>query len=256
MVAIVVPLAIGAGWYLLKMRQTGSFSGSDEAVQLLRAGGLIDGLVMHFRPVEVLRGLAGVVQTVPWVGTWSLARLPSPLTFGAALVGAIPLVGYLRRLRTLPLVGWAPIALVAPMLLGLLHHILVRIAIDGSGSGTPGWYLHILAPALGFALALGWRRPRISASLAACSMAYALAAQAWQVSMYSGCAGPDERRRFVLDAACFVDQRALAALGRPEAAAVWLILALAMAMAALAVSQSWRAATASAPRTRLNAPAV
>lgn len=249
-IAGVVPMLIGGAWYLLKLRQTGSFSGSDETIQLVRAGGLMHGLAAHFRAGEVVRGLAGVVQSLPWVGTWSLGRMPSLLIYSAALVGVIPLMGYLRRLRNLPLVGWTPIALAAPMLLGLFHHILVRIALDGSGLGTPGWYLHIVAPALAFALALGWEARRLSAVLAAYAMTYGLAAQAWQLSMYSGCAGLGEARHFTLNGAdCFIDQRALNALGRPAAAAVCLILALALALAAFAVARPWRRVMAEASVT-------
>jgi hypothetical protein len=200
------------------------------------------GLARNFHSFQFVRGLMGIGETVPWVGTWSLGRLPEILIYAGLLVGLVPCVSYLARLRQLPLAGWAPLALAAPMLVGLVHHVLIRIAIDGSGTGTPGWYLHVVAPALGVALALGWTAPRLTAALGAYAMTYALVAQAWQLSMFSGCAGLDAGLHFTLaGSSCFVDPRSLAALGHPALGALCLACGLASGLAALAVARPWRA---------------
>jgi len=79
-----------------------------------------------------------------------------------------------------------------------VHHVLVRIALSGIGSGTPGWYLHMLAGPLGFAYAVGVLRiahrrfvRRILPLLGTYTVGY-FAVVSWiQLLMYSGCVAKD-----------------------------------------------------------------
>jgi len=66
----------------------------------------------------------------------------------------------------------APLFVVTPMLLGLGYYMLTQIARGPAASGTPGWYLHIMAGPLSLALVMGWRQRIILAALAAYALAY------------------------------------------------------------------------------------
>jgi hypothetical protein len=239
--AVGIGWAIGAGWYLMKWRTTGALTGSDESVQLLRAGGMMHGLAEHFSALGVARGVGVMLETVGWAFTWSLARLSEIAMAGvvALLVGVG--IGYGAKLRqTRSLVAWAPLAIMAPLIAGLLYHQLTRAAIDGLGS-TPAWYLHVVAPALGLAMAIGWVRARLFAALGLFSLLYTAVSWAAELSMFSGCTPIDESKHYAFArAACLVDGRALGLVGHPVLAATTLIAATALAVwAAMAARPAW-----------------
>lgn len=232
---------IGAGWYLMKWRTTGALTGSDESIQLIRAGGMMHGLAEHFSPAGFARGIGVMLETVGWAFTWSLARLSEVAMLGvvALLVGVG--IGYGAAVRaSRSLIAWAPVALIAPLLAGLLYHQLTRAAIDGTGS-TPAWYLHVIAPALGFAMALGWVRPRLFTALGLFSLLYTAASWASELSMFSGCTPVNEAKHYAFGrAACVVDGHVLAMLGHPLFAGVTLVVAVGLAIwAAIASGPAW-----------------
>jgi hypothetical protein len=70
------------------------------------------------------------------------------------LLGAGAYAAALRRFRARTL-AWLPGWLLAPVVLGFSYYVLVRIALTAEGRGTSGYYLHVLACALGVALGLG-----------------------------------------------------------------------------------------------------
>ncbi len=239
--AVGIGWAIGAGWYLMKWRTTGALTGSDESVQLLRAGGMMHGLVQHFDAVGFARGVGVMLETVGWTFTWSLARLSE-----IAMVGVVALlvgvgIGYGARLReSRSLIVWAPLAMIALLLAGLLYHQLTRAAIDGTGS-TPAWYLHVVAPALGLAMAIGWVRPRLFSALALFSLLYTAASWVAELSMVSGCTPVDDSKHYAFArAACLVDGRVLGLVGHPLIGLLALVGALAAAVwAAMASRAAW-----------------
>jgi hypothetical protein len=145
-------------------------------------------------------------------------------------------VSYFRGLTTKDLVAWAPVAFTLPVLAGLVYHVFVWMA--GSSAATPGWYLHILAAPLGFAIALGWTRPRLFAGLTALSVLYTFAAWAFQLSMFSGCAAKigADKHYSLQGSACFVDVGALGAIAHPWAGLIALVLGAVLALAAGAMA--------------------
>lgn len=180
-----------------------------------------------------------IVGTFVWAGTWSLTRLPEFLLATPMLLLGLTSWGYVRGLSRTDLIGWAPLALAAPLLVGLVYHVFVWMA--GAAAATPGWYLHILAAPLGLAVARGWTRPRILGLLTMLTGLYSAAAGAFQLSLFSGCAaklGADKHYNLA-GAGCFIDPRALSALGHPSVGLACLgagaLLALAAAVGA------WRA---------------
>jgi hypothetical protein len=232
--AAAVALAIGGWWYVSRELQTGSLVGSDEFIRLNHDGG-VHRLAGAFSPAGLARGLGVIVGTFVWAGTWSLARLPEFLLSPMILLLGLTLWGYARGLTRTDLLGWAPIALAAPLLAGLIYHVLVWMA--GVGAATPGWYLHILAAPLGLAVARGWTRPRALWALALLSGLYSAATWAMQLSLFSGCAAKigADKHYSLAGAGCFIDGHALSAVGHPLAGAVCLVIGL-----GLAVTAAWR----------------
>jgi hypothetical protein len=237
--AVVPAWIVGALWYLAQWRLTGSLTGSQESILLAHAGGLVQGLGQHFHPSELVRGLLAMTATVGWVGTWSLTRLAEWAMVPSLLMLAGLTIGYGVRLRGAPLVAWAPAAVILPVLTGLIYHVLQRLAIDGRGGGTPAWYLHLITPALGMMMALGWVRPRLFAALAVLVVLYTAAAWGAELSLFSGCTTPDAANHYdFAHRACGVDWTALSRLGRPGLAVGMLVLAAALAAYALATSRA------------------
>ena len=232
LLAGLVALAIGGWWYVQKRLETGSLTGSDEFIRLNRAGGARL-MAENFSAPELVRGLAVILGTFLWAGTWSLGRRSEVWLIGPALLLLVSGADYVRRLlRGAELLAWAPIALAVPMAAGLVYHVFVWMA--GTSAVTPGWYFHILAAPLGLAVAIGWRRPRILGLLTAATVTYTLAAWAFQLSMFSGCAAKlGSNEHYTLEGAgCFIDLHVLAHLGHPGLGAASLTLGVVLALAA------------------------
>ena len=135
--------------------------------------------------------------------------------------------------------GFSLGALAAPLLAGLVYHILVWAM--GVGAATPGWYLHILAAPLGLAVARGWTRPRTLGLLTLLTGVYSAATWAFQLSMFSGCAAKlgANKHYDLAGAGCFIDRHALAAVGHPLLGMVCLVLGAVLALSA--ALWAWRA---------------
>jgi hypothetical protein len=126
---------------------------------------------------------------------------------------ALVLAAYLARLprfRAGP-AAWLPVFVIAPMAAALAYHALVRVALTGIGSGTPGWYLHVFAPFLAIAAAGGlavlWRQALGRAALtmlAAGAVLYFVIALASQLALFAGCVPREADGRY----------RPLASIGR------------------------------------------
>jgi hypothetical protein len=196
-IALAIALVVGGPWYVYKYLAFGSATGADEHLLLASRGGLLANLPGQFSIAQLVRGVSGAVASFVWAGTWSLARAPEVFLLPMLLLMALPLATYLLGLpRIRPGdVRWAPFFLVGLVVAGLVHHVLVRIALSGEGRGTPGWYLHLLAGPLGFAFAIGLARiGRYAAArwmlalLAAYAVAYFAVVSWLQVAMYAGCA--------------------------------------------------------------------
>jgi len=127
------------------------------------------------------------------------------------------------------------------MAAGLLYHVFLRLAIDGRGAGTPAWYLHVIAPALGMAMAIGWVRPRLFTALAAFSVVYTAASWAAELSLFSGCTTPDALNHYdFAHRVCLIDGAALARLGHPGLAAAAMLMALGLSIwAAIGARGAW-----------------
>jgi hypothetical protein len=236
---LAVAFAIGAGWYLAQYAYSHDLTGGGDFVALKRNGGLAAGLGAHADPVALVRGFAAMAATLVWTGSWSLAKPPEILILGPLLLILIPLATWISRLRTLPPLAWAPVFLIGPLFLSLCYHVVAYLALTGSGASTPGYYLHILAAPMAFAVSLGWRKGIVLPALWLYTALFTIGLWALEASMFSGCAAKlkvDPHFSFK-GATCLVDVKQLAVLGHPAVAAAALGLA---AVLVLAVASQWR----------------
>jgi hypothetical protein len=197
--------AIGGWWYLDNLRALGNLGGSFEVAWLDRDGGLAAGLAARFSWAAWARGVTAAAASFVWSGTHSLARLPYVLLAAPVALVALPLLTYLAllpRFRAAP-AAWLPIFVVGPMAAALTYHALVRVALTGVGSGTPGWYLHIFAPLFAIAAASGLTvlHQRLAGrltlrALAAGAAVYFGIALAGQLTLFAGCVPRDDDGRY------------------------------------------------------------
>jgi hypothetical protein len=195
-VMLVPSLSIGFAWYYYNIIATGVFIGTAQ-IELSRQGGLIKGLAENFNVYGLARGLAAVVATTTWGGTFSLARFHEIFLAPLAILLLAPLFAYVGRIYRTRLgdISWAPVFIVSMFVAGLVYHVLVALALTGIGSNTPGWYLHILTGPLGFIYSIGllWllqfgATRVLFPALALYSIGY-FAVVSWvQIAMYAGCA--------------------------------------------------------------------
>lgn len=219
---------VGAVWYASRLVLTGDFIGGDEFVRIGEDTGLITGLLTHFQIADFVRGLSAIAGSFGWAGSWSLARPSQILLLGPVLLMVWVLVRWALQLRKLKPVHWLPLFVAPPMVAGLVYHLLVRLSAGGAGVGTPGWYLHILAPVVMIAVAWGWRGSLAVKALAASGVIFTGYVWALHLSMFSGCAAKlGEVKRFTFEGAdCLVNTGQLAVLGLPVLGAVALVMAV------------------------------
>lgn len=223
---------VGAFWYASRLALTGNLVGGDEFVQIGEETGLISGLLQHFQITDFLRGLSAIAASFGWAGSWSLARPNELLLLGPVLLMVWVLVRWGLQFKSLKSIHFLPAFVALPMVAGLVYHLLVRMSAGAGGVGTPGWYLHILAPVVMIAVAWGWRGSVVVKALAAYGVLFTAYVWALHLSMFSGCAAKlGEVKTFTFEGAgCVVDAGQLAALGYPVMGGV------ALGVAALAIA--------------------
>jgi hypothetical protein len=192
-----VALALGGWWYVYKFLAFDSVTGGEVLINLDAQGGLLTNLRQKFAIRFLGRGLAALVASGYYTGTWSLTRLPEILYVPGLLLLAIiagRAFGQLRRVR-LSEPDWAPVWIAAPLVGGFLYFLFVRIALSGSGNNVGGWYFSVLAPVVAVLFGLGLKRPIVSGParwivglLAAYALAFWVAGQWAETALYSGCA--------------------------------------------------------------------
>lgn len=221
--------AIGLWWYVRNALLFGAFTGANDFLQSGADFDLWGGLAHNFSFARLLNGVAVMAASFSWAGSWSLVRAPEILIFIPLALVAVTLGAWAWRLRHGRLLDWAPALILAPLIAGLFFHLFHNLAMAHAQAGTPAWYLHIAAAPIAYAMALGWRRPRLCGALAAASGLGGMALLALQASLFSGCAtkGADKHYDYA-GAACFIDGRALGAITAPGVAAGAVVLALAV----------------------------
>jgi hypothetical protein len=227
-VAIGGAAVIGGFWYASRLALTGDFVGGDEFVRIGEDTSLIAGLLQHFQITDFIRGLSAIAASFGWAGSWSLARPVEILLLGPVLLMLWVLMRWGLQWKSLKPIHWLPAFVALPMVAGLVYHLLVRLSAGGGGVGTPGWYLHILAPVVMIAVAWGWRGSWVVKGLAVYGVVFTAYVWLLHLSMFSGCAAKlGEVKRFTFEGAnCLLDPGQLAALGYPGMGAAALIVAV------------------------------
>ncbi|WP_109108701.1 hypothetical protein [Azospirillum sp. TSO35-2] len=240
-----VAATVGAAWYLRNLLLFDNLLGTNDFIRLAHGVGLRAGLEQNFSLPAYARGLAAIAGTYIWAGSWSLAQPPEYLLVPPALLILLTLAAWLSGLQRCRFVEkpaqWLPLFLVVPVAGGLAYHLLTAIAETGRGAGTPGWYLHILAAPISFAMATGWERLRSQRFrraalrfLAVGSIALGLVGHGMQLALFSGCAvkaGTNKYYDLATDA-CWVDWTQLSELGFPWVGLLSLAFGSSLGMAA------------------------
>lgn len=231
-VALALAAAAGGWWYLGNLLHRGDLVGGLEFVDLESRGGLGGTIAAGFEAMQFLRGLAAIAASFVWAGTQTLARLPEALLALPVAAVALPLAAGLYaawRQPEAPVLR-LPAFLILPFAAGLAYHVLIRLALSGKGIGTPGWYMHLLAPAWAIVAASGiaaLRQHRFwwpaCIVLAIAGAAHIAASLVLQMALFAGCAVKDAQKHYASagDPACpgAIPAR-LAELGQPTLAAM------------------------------------
>ena len=167
-----------AGWWYVGPSAV-AVAGS-EARQLAALGGLPAALTARFSMSGWFEGLFTFLGMAAWSSTWSLVRPPHIFFIPLVVVLCAGMAAYVAALRQHRpgSIQWLPLWWLVPVLAGFAYHILVHVALTGSGRGVGGYYLHILVAPLSFALGIGvaatWHR-RSTRALTAIHLAYVMA---------------------------------------------------------------------------------
>jgi len=273
-IAAGIAMVIGLPWYLRNYLLFGSLVGSADLLAVQHGGGVFGLIAQHISwqiVANMARGLAVIVASFVWAGTWSRAILTplslAPVLLLAAMAFALWLKDIGRwSLEHFPpkwapvrpricdqtkesracsdsigskhaLEAAAPLFLAAPVLAGLVYHDIAHNLLPGAASGTPGWYFHILAAPLALALALGWQWRRLFVLLAGYAVLFHVACWLGQLSFFSGCAyKPGPHMWLRLDpGSCFISTANLAVLGEPALGFAALAAASVSGIAALSL---------------------
>jgi 4-amino-4-deoxy-L-arabinose transferase-like glycosyltransferase len=224
---VAIASLVGGWWYVRNYMLYGSFVGANDFLQANGGIGFWEGMRHNFSIIVFLRGLVTLAVTFSLGWTWSLVWAPEmlfaiPLTLLAVTIGP-----WLLRLRDMEPLDWAPAIIVGPFLLGLFAHLLYGIAI-GRLIWTPGWYLHVVAAPIAFAMVRGWRTPRLNVFLLVASVGAMAVVWGLQLSLFSGCSTKSGALKYYSfeGSDCIVDPIMLGVLTIPVLSAIAIALAI------------------------------
>jgi hypothetical protein len=235
---------IGAAWYLRNLMLFDNVLGTNDFIRLAHGIGLSAGLEQNFSLTAFIRGFAAIFGTYVWAGTWSLAQPPEYVLLAPATLIILTVGIWGGGLRSSSVAKWPalliPVFLVTPVIGGLGYHLLTAIAETGRGAGTPGWYLHILATPISFAMAIGWSKLKsftVPRMLAAGSVAVGILGWILQLSLFSGCSVKAGTNKYydLTGSGCWIDWNRLAAIGYPNSGLLFLSSGLFIGLVALGV---------------------
>ena len=223
-------LLFGAPIYVESFAQHG-LVGLGEFQLVRQKTDAVDQLIRHFSSGAMLAGIEQIVFSAIWLfGTWSVAVIDAPFygllygVVGAACLAYLVDLGLLSCSKQWATRRWMtlPIWLIAPVLMGLIAHVIVSIILQDTW--TPGVYLHILAPAWNLVFGLGFMRLLqvrrldgviLGAVAAIVILNFALVAA--YATMFSGCAVPTPRHAHVLTTLFFLNPHdVVACFGQPD----------------------------------------
>jgi|GEM_PF-4430383 len=193
-------------WYILKLSSTGSLVGHPAFIEITEKKNILQFITQDFEWMQFIKHILHLF--ISWTGiyTQSCAKMPMiffapPVVLCLALFSAYFLQNRKRRLSDL---ACFPCWVIAPMAAGLLINILAFMALYNSDSATPGWYLHILAPAFAmmFAYSFLYFAPRkeeraVIFLLLLYSPFYFAINLFYRISLYAGCSTLNDNREYI-----------------------------------------------------------
>lgn len=204
--SVIAPALIFGGWWYFG----GAHNGLGNEINDFQSGDYSFFSTIHLMNIsEFCKLIFSPAVTFVWSGTQSLVHINEFLY--APLIAIFVWILYkhftfLRRNSRLNILVWIPFWLVAVFYFGLLYHSILNYALFGIVA-SGGWYLHILAPWIIFAMAnsfLTLGRPILNKILIGTffySFVFNLVVFYMHLTLYSGCSikGEDKYFRFIND---------------------------------------------------------
>jgi hypothetical protein len=157
---VAIIIAIGAGWWYWRCYcSTGYLLGAAAEVDGSHSAGSIKQMfTVGFSIIGIIKSITGIIIAGIMPGTWSLLRPPSIIPLVIILPFFAIFWSYWNKNRHSYLTStvWQPIWFLAPMLAGLVYHVIIlAVSLKAWGQGTGGNYLNILVIPLGMVLGIG-----------------------------------------------------------------------------------------------------
>lgn len=234
-------VSIASRGYLANIAERGSLTGLQELAHRDGMGSPL-WLAGFEQPLMFLKGVLNIGLTFIWGGTASSAYPPVILMLPLWIMTAVLVAASLLRVRLRDPLTVLAAALVSGVLISLVYYLLIRLADEKVGAGTPGWYLHILAAPLSLLFALGANELKqrwvFTVTLGRVWLGYAVclfAVVTWlQLALFTGCTFKTATRRIYAseDWRCLADISAmyqgLERLAYPAAGVVCFAIAVAL----------------------------
>lgn len=156
---MIVPAVVAGWWFALSLARYGLLVPSDEMYHWLRSPSSPGPpLAMVNVLDEIARAGRVMVLTGLWSGTWSLVRPPLPFYLLFLPVTLLVLGMMCVTVRRPKWTESCDVLVLGAMSLGsvvalLGWHMVAQVRFTGVGTGTPGWYVFILWPVAGLAVA-------------------------------------------------------------------------------------------------------
>jgi hypothetical protein len=160
----------------------------------------------HMTWGAIASGLQQIFFIPIWLfGSMSVIIIEWPIHYPLYIFTGCVVAGYgLTLFKTRISEFFLPLCVLLPVIFGLMAHVLASWIV--TDTFTPGWYLHIMAPAIGLVYGLGlqrlisyrWLKPVLAAScIAIVALNFIIVALTGTV--FSGCTVPVARRTYVLE---------------------------------------------------------
>jgi hypothetical protein len=192
-----VPSFVAALGLMFYLKTYGPFAGGLDFIIAHRDCKLIS-VITEINVFSFLRGLTEILVT--WSTPIAALSKDMALFAGAPFLLILWFIAlYLLKARKHSLTEpiWLPVWLSAPMIGGLIYHLVLSLGSWGA-SNTPGWYLNILAPAIAITFAHGMKQIEqqpvsrwILKGLLLGAILYLVVSTWSRMALYAGCMSPD-----------------------------------------------------------------
>lgn len=150
-----IPLLLAGWWFVIFYQRYGMIFGSSE-LYMFRQIASPPGFELTKTQflMQMIRIIAAFLATFLWAGSWSWVHRPLwyyAFAFPLLILTARNLICFIRKKdqQESRFLLISAIVLIAPLLIGFLFHMYMRVKFTGVGSGTGGYYLFFAWPVIG-----------------------------------------------------------------------------------------------------------